>query len=87
MVEDDLLHSLKAAILVKVKAKGEKSRSKKLKRSELHETQESGIKNFSIQITFVDLASEQTAGNQDTNCVESMGEKHPPCPQKGLEEH
>ena len=30
-------------------------------------------KNFSIQITLVDLASEQTAGNHDTNCVESMG--------------
>ena len=28
---------------------------------------------FSIQITLVDLASEQTAGINDTNCVESMG--------------
>ena len=28
---------------------------------------------FSIQITLVDLASQQTVGNHDPNCVESMG--------------
>ena len=66
--------------MVKVKGQGQKAKGqgqymkvKKLKCSESHETQESGKKNFSIQITLVDLASEQTAGNHDTNCVESIG--------------
>ena len=47
MVKADLLKHLKAAVGVKVKAKTKKSRSKILKCSKMHETQESAIKKIS----------------------------------------
>ena len=47
MVEDDLMQLPKAAVIVKVKAKAKKIKVKKLKCSELHETQDFGIKKFS----------------------------------------
>ena len=69
-VGGDLLHLPEATAMLKVKAKVKKVKVKKFYMLKIAwNARILNKKNFSIQITLVDLASQLTAGNHDTHSL------------------